>query len=185
MVLPAPPPDDHTQRVRNARAIFSTNRGKSVTLEAKAGESSVILRTDPTDDMVTLVANLRRQFPLECRNLTLPIVNIYDYFDHYDVHLHGSGMIVSVLNQIGTENLARIAQVERFCEDWKSANSQRFDSIAEETQEIFNTDENTLYNAELLQDAFMSLKKTRMIKLVAKHAKPQCNHQYSRDRYGD
>ena len=162
VVLPAPSLDDHAERVRNAKAIFSTNHGKLPSCEAEAGKVPMILRTDPTDDMAVLVANLRSRFPSDCKSLRLPIVNIYDYFDHHDVHLHGSGMMLSVLTQIGMENVTRMAQIERFCEDWKKANAVRFDRITQEGQDIFNVEEKVLYNAEFLVDASFHLKKMRL-----------------------
>ena len=156
------------RQIREGKAIFSTNCNRIPKREAKPGEASIIMRSDPLADVDALVESLQEQFPQVCKNITAPIQNIYEYFDHYDVQLHGTGIVHSVLNKIAESNATRGMRILSFTEYWKNAHSRRFYNINEHTRELFTEEEFKEYGKDFLQDAFIRLKELRrmMVPLV-------------------
>lgn len=145
-------------QLRQGKSIFSTKLGKWAPRLAESPLSPIILRTDPMEDMHALVASLRGEFPNECKQISAPIRNIYDYFDHQDVHMHGLVFIQTVLCQIAAENAERASKIEKFAQRWMEVNIDRFSSVELETQEIYDETEKAQYHDRFLQDALELLK---------------------------
>ena len=145
-------------QLRQGRSIFSTKHGKWAPRLAESPLSPIIIRTDPNEDMHSMVASLRGEFPKECKEISFPITNIYDYFDHQDVHMHGYNFVQSVINQIARENEERTRNLEHFAQRWMAMHVSRFRSINSDTQEIFDDIEKTQYHKCFLQDTLELLK---------------------------
>ncbi|MCJ1249628.1 hypothetical protein MMC30_006854 [Trapelia coarctata] len=149
-------------QLRQGKSIFSTKLGKWAPRLAESPLSPIIIRTDPVEDMQSMVSSLRAEFPKECREISGPIRNIYDYFDHQDVHMHGLNFIQSVLNQIVGENEERARNLENFAQRWMELNVNRFRNIEADTQEIFDETEKTQHHQRFLHDALELLKAYRL-----------------------
>lgn len=148
--------------LRQGKAIFSTKLGKWTPRLAEPPLSSIIIRTDPVEDMHSYVARLRQEFPIECKEISAPITNIYDYFDHQDLHMQGSAFLQAVLDQIAAENEERACNLEIFAQRWMEANFDRFSSIVADTEEIFNEAEKNQHHPRFLRDALKLLKGYRL-----------------------
>ena len=157
--------DEHLVRqIREGNAIFSTNYNQIPKREARPGEASIIIRSDPMEDVDALVSILQQRYPQACKNMTAPIPNIYEYFDHYDVQLHGSGIIHAVLNKIAEYNESRGMHVLSFTEQWKNKNVDHFLNIThQDTREIFTEEEHEQYGDDFLEDALERLKALRSL----------------------
>ena len=151
--------DEHLIRqIREGNAVFSTNLNQISKREAKPGETSIIIRSDPLEDVEAMVAILQQRYPQVCRNITAPVPNIYEYFDHYDVQLHGSGIIHLVLNKIAESNASRETRILSFMEYWKHQNSESFLGLTQDTKELFTKEEHEQYGDDFLQEALEQLK---------------------------
>jgi len=149
-------------QLRQGKSIFSTKLGRWAPRLAEPPLSPIILRTDPVEDMHAMVASLRGEFPKGCKEISAPIKNIYDYFDHQDVHMHGVGFIQTVLSQIAAENAERAGKIEKFAQRWMEVNADRFSSIEPDTHEIYDETEKGQYHERFLQDALTLLKAYRV-----------------------
>lgn len=136
-------------------AIFSTHLGRFPPRTELP--SSIVLRSSPEDDHESMVATLRRQFPQQCRAITAPIVNIYQWFDPYDAHRHGSAFLHSVLVAIAFQNTTRAKQVQEFADHWRIAHPTHFDTIASQSLEVFTDMEIEEYGYDFLADTFLQL----------------------------
>jgi len=145
-------------QLRQGKSLFSTKLGKWAPRIAESPLSPIIIRTDPVEDMHSMVASLRGEFPKECKEICGPIRNIYDYFDHQDVHMHGLNFIQSVLSQIARENEERVRNIEDFAQRWMEMNVARFCSVDANTQEIFDETEKKHHHERFLHDALELLK---------------------------
>ena len=159
------PPTAHFQglveQLRQGKEIFSTNLQQYAPQRAELPLAPIILRSDPFEDVQSMVSRLRNKYPQESKKITVPINNIYEYFDHRDVHLHGTNFILSMLSHIGVENVERATRVELFAQHWMNNNIDRFCSINQGTQELFNADEKEQHHESFLQDALERLKTYR------------------------
>ncbi|MCJ1308735.1 hypothetical protein MMC25_002389 [Agyrium rufum] len=150
------------KQLREGQAVFSTKFGKYARREAKPGGAPIIMRSDPIGDMHALAHKLRTDFPEACKSITSPVENIYDYFDHYDVHLHGTGVIHSVLGAVREFNLSAARLVDSFASQWKVRWPSRFAHIAPDTTGLFTEQEIQNYGEEFMQDVVKHLKKQRL-----------------------
>lgn len=122
-----------------------------------------------------MIANLWEKYPLQCKAISAPVTNIYQYFDHYDVMLKGQGFLYAVLVEIALSNAIRATKIQQFAEHWRSTHTEQFLSISPETQEIFTDEEKELYPEDFLKDAFTQLQCLRV-------ATPVKESQYSESR---
>ena len=159
------PSTEHFQglvdQLRQGKAIFSTNLQQYAPHRAELPLAPIILRSDCFEDVESMVSRLRKKYPQESRKITLPVNNIYEYFDHRDVHLHGTNFILSVLGHIGAANAERATRVELFARHWVNNNIDRFCSINQATQELFNANEKEQHHESFLQDVLERLKTFR------------------------
>jgi hypothetical protein len=93
--------------------------------------------------------------------ITAPITNIYDYFDHHDVHMHGSGIIHAVLNAIALENADRTRAVHNFVFNWMSGHMAQLHNNKSNTQDLFGDEEKTHFDESFLKEAFDYLEAIR------------------------
>jgi hypothetical protein len=147
-------------------AIFSTHLGRYAARNTLP--PSIILRSSPDDDQDEMVAKLQRMFPLQCRAITAPITNIYDYFDPYDTHRHGYRFLESVLGTIAAHNFRRAQRVQSFVQQWKRDNQDLYDGILSRTQDVFTDAEVNEYGCEFLGEAFSLLQSLRMNQRAAR-----------------
>jgi hypothetical protein len=139
-------------QLRQGRALFSTNRGTYPARRATSTVDPVILRSQPMTDVQSMV----------CRTIRLPIHNLYHYFDHFDVHLHGTNFIQHVLDQIGRENINRTQTLLRFVHEWTISNINRFMEIVPDSgEDTFNEEERDIYDEGFLEEALLQLKRCR------------------------
>lgn len=146
--------------VRSGCAIFSTHLGRF--LPRLASTAPMILRSSPEDDQDEMVANLQQKFPLQCKAITAPITDIYQYFDHYDAHRHGYAFLTSVLVSIAYFNERRAERVQEFAQLWTKHNAALFDTILSRNQNIFTELEVTEHGDDFLSDVFIELQRLRM-----------------------
>ena len=154
--------EDLAQQIRDGRAILSTKLEKNAPREARPDEVPFIMRSDPEQDVEMMIGQLRREYPRECRQIKAPINNIYDYFDHYDVQLHGTGIIHAVLMGIANHNANRAQYVLTFAESWRRFCVDQFLAITPDTQNLFHPEDVEIYGHDFLEDALAYLKEARM-----------------------
>lgn len=163
VTVPAPvPAAELVKQLREGKAVFSTNFGQYLRREAKPFEAPIIMRTDPVEDIEAMVSKLQREHSEACKAIAAPINNIYDYFDHYDVQLHGTAIIHAVLSAIAVQNSSAAMRVQEFTEYWKNRNFERFNEIIADSQDLFTVEEKTKYDEGFLKDAAMHLQKLRL-----------------------
>lgn len=104
-----------------------------------------------------MISDLRSNFPDECNKIAAPINNIYDYFDHHDVHIHGANLVVYVLNEIANENERRMTHVQDFATHWMKSNIDGFPDLFLLSLDIFNAEEKEKYDERFLHDALEML----------------------------
>ena len=154
--------EELAQQIRDGKAIFSTRLGRFPPREARPCEAPIIMRSDPEHDVEDMISRLRREYPRECRLIMVPIKNLFDYFDHYDVQLHGTGIIYAVLMGIATHNARRADNIRTFAESWRHFCGDRFWGITPETQDLFTPFDVERYGNDFLDDALAYLKDARM-----------------------
>ena len=147
-------------------AIFSTNSGKyGRRIAAQTDRPPLIMRSDPDEDMAQMVSRLQRQYPSECRAIQRSInspIDVYSYFDHYDVYIHGYHYLHEVLSSIAFKNLAQLHQVLEFVDSFKSSQVERFKDIHPETLDLFTEEEKTIHGQDFLGDALVRLKALKL-----------------------
>ncbi|MCJ1404430.1 hypothetical protein MMC11_007655 [Xylographa trunciseda] len=146
------------EQLRQGKAIFSTNLGKYPARRAQPNSTPVILRSDCEADLASMIAELRVKFPQECRKITLPVNNIYEYFDHYDVNIQGSTFIVRLLVEIATENEKQKQLAREFATKWMGSHIEGFPDIDLDDEDLFSIEEKERYNPNFLQDILQMLK---------------------------
>ncbi|MCJ1393676.1 hypothetical protein MMC18_006552 [Xylographa bjoerkii] len=159
-IIGVPDPDLNflAEQLHQGRAILSTNRGKYPPRRAQPRSTPVILRSDCEADLVSMIAELRVKFPQECKKITLPVNNIYEYFDHYDVNIQGSAFIVRLLDQIAKENEKNTKTAQDFATRWMGSHSEGFPDIDLDNEDLFSTEEKEHYNYNFLKDVLELLK---------------------------
>jgi len=147
--------------INQGQAIFSTNFGESGPRTAIEPLPPIILRYNPRVDVPALKDTLRQKFLLQCNAVTAPIDNLYQYFDHYDLHVQGAEFIYAVLVEIALENSTRGKQVLDFAGRWKTENFEEFHNLTALTSNLFTEEEKQVYDEDFLNDALAELKKLR------------------------
>lgn len=144
--------------LQNGGAKFSNNLGRLSPCEPSALPKRIILRSVPEDDMESKIAELRTKFPDECKAITSPVANLYDYFDHYDQELHGAMFLRAVLEEICGRNLMRNQAIFDFTQDWMRVNSTNVQCILGlGLDSAFTADDIEVYGKDFLQDALREL----------------------------
>lgn len=141
-------------------AIFSTYLHKYSQRAASIGP--IILRSSPDDDQDSMVARLRQDFPLQCKEIVIPVESIYHWFDPYDAHRHGYAFLYSVLTTIAIQNSIRARQVRDFAELWRAKNPGRFRNLAPASQVLFTNADIEQYGRDFLADAFHVLQALKL-----------------------
>ncbi|KAL8993087.1 MAG: hypothetical protein Q9169_006611 [Polycauliona sp. 2 TL-2023] len=144
--------------LQDGPAIFSTNLGRFQPREPAAFPLRIVLRSVPEDDLESKIAELRAKFPDQCRSITSPVANLYDYFDRYDQELHGAMFLRAVLEEIFGRNLLQKSAVFAFTQQWLRLNSTNFHNILSlGLDSAFTADDREYYGDEFLQDALGDL----------------------------
>ena len=140
-------------------AIFSTRLGQLRPREAIEPRGPIVLRSEPEDDLETVIARLEQDFPVHCKTITLPIINIYDYFDHYDCHVLGTGFLHKVLETIVFRNFTRSEHVQHFVRLWKDGKLGSFERMtaAPSLHDVFTETEIENYGEGVLREALASI----------------------------
>ncbi|MCJ1285272.1 hypothetical protein MMC26_004612 [Xylographa opegraphella] len=146
------------EQLRQGKAIFSTNLGKYPPRRAQPLSTPVILRSDCEADLASIIADLRIKFPLECQKITIPVNNIYEYFDHYDVNLQGSAFIAELLRRIAEQNEGTTKSAQQFATQWMKDHSEGFPDIDLEDEDLFSAEEKEKYSFDFLKDVLELLK---------------------------
>ncbi|MCJ1434421.1 hypothetical protein MMC27_003789 [Xylographa pallens] len=146
------------EQLRQGKAIFSTNLGKYPTRRAQPLSTPVILRSDCEADLASMIAELRVKFPLECRKIALPVNNIYEYFDHYDVNIQGSAFIFRLLFMIAEQNEGNTKNAQQFATQWMENHSEGFPDIDLNDEDLFSIEEKEKYSSTFLKDVLELLK---------------------------
>ena len=152
-------------------AIFSTDRGRYPPREAANGQGREV-RTDRTEAIKTMAADLRDKFSVECISIKPedfeqhePI--LYEYFDNFDIYFHSARFLWDVLLHIAKANRAakeaRQDDVDGFVNWWISAKKEAFHLITAEHQwnDLFTIAEVAEYGFEFLWDAFWKIAQVR------------------------
>ena len=139
----------------HGEAIFSTRLGRFLPREAVEPRGPIVLRSDPEDDLESMIGRLEREFPLYCKKITPPFT-IYEYFDHYDCHVLGTGFLLKVLENIAFRNYTRYQRVKVLVDRWKKGKSANLDKIkvAQTLYDIFTQTEIEEHGEDILGDAF-------------------------------
>ncbi|MCJ1384909.1 hypothetical protein MMC17_008027 [Xylographa soralifera] len=146
------------EQLRQGKAIFSTNLGKYPTRRAQPLSTPVILRSDCDVDLVAMIAELRFKFPQECKKITSPVNNIYEYFDHYDVNIQGSTFIVKLLSMIAEQNEENAKSAQQFATQWMESHSEGFPDIDLDDENLFSAEEKEQYSYNYLKEVLELLK---------------------------
>ena len=112
-----------------------------------------------------MALRLQSQFPSECRAIQCPTdcpIDVYCYFDHYDVYIQGSSYLHEVLSSIAFRNLAQLHRILEFVDSFKSSQVERFNDIYPDTQDLFTEEEKSIHSQEFLEDALIRLKALKL-----------------------
>ena len=118
----------------DGKAIFSTRNGEYARRQTVPSMRTV-LRSNPVEDQQTMVANLQREFPEECKAITSPITDtdVYEYFDYCDAAVQGFEFLRAALEYIAALNASANAEkaikVQDFVGRWKNTNGEAFTHI--------------------------------------------------------
>lgn len=141
------------------KAIFSTRLGRFLPREAVEPRGPIALRSEPEDDLDSMIARLERDYPVQSRAITLPIKNIYEYFDHYDCHVLGTGFLHKVLENIVFRNFTRSQHVREIVNGSKEGKLASFDrmAVAQSLHDIFTETEIAEYGEDIPGEAFAKI----------------------------
>ena len=144
----------------SGEAMFSTRLGRFLPREAVEPRGPIVLRSEPEDDLESVTTRLERDFRNPCKEVTLPITNIYEYFDHYDCHVLGTGFLHKVLENIVLRNLTKSQHVQGLVNRWKEGKLAGFKKMkaAQSPQHIFTATEVEEYGVDILEEAFSTIK---------------------------
>ena len=146
------------EQLRQGKAMFSTNMGKYPIRRAQPLSTPVILRSDCDADLAAMIAELRIKFPLECKKITLPVNNIYEYFDHYDVNIQGSAFIFQLLALIAQENKVNTRTAQQFATKWMEDHTEGFPDINLDDEGLLSIEDKERYSSCFLEDVLEFLK---------------------------
>ena len=143
------------------KALFSTRLGEFLPREAVEPRGPIVLRSEPEDDLESVSTRLERDFPDSCKEIALPITNIYEYFDHYDCHVLGTGFLHKVLENIAFRNFTRSQHAQGFVKRWKEGKLASFKKMkaAQSPQDIFTRTEIEEYGEDILEEALSVIKR--------------------------
>ena len=151
------------------KAIFSTRNGEYARRE-RIPSMRIILRSDPVEDQLTMVANLQEGFPEVCRTITSPVTDssIYEYFDYCDAAVHGFEFLRAVLEYIAWLNAGataeRVMKVQTYVGRWMHTNAEAFTYIRpyHAVLDLFTEEDLEEYGDEFLIEAMMQIKRLRL-----------------------
>ncbi|KAL9610663.1 MAG: hypothetical protein Q9167_004643 [Letrouitia subvulpina] len=144
-------------------AIFSTHLGRFPPRPAGPNRTRcIILRSNPEDDRDNMIASLEAKFPAQCRQISSPIRNLCHYFDEYDLQLHGSGFIYSVLEHIALKNVCRWRDIFTYVDEWCSLNPTQLPFVGSLQMDSFTEEDHQVYGQEFLSDALWELLRRKM-----------------------
>ena len=164
-----PPPHQSEQSTfdeppRNGACLFSTHNGRLAPRYAPNDSMPCILRGDPYDDCMQMVANLQKDFPEICAMVKEPVAynTLYEWFDHRDASIHGASFLLSVLSHIALQNQKRLYD---FVKGWRAANAEAFLMIVPNhtVEHLFTPEDREEYSHDFLIDAMVEIKRMQAI----------------------
>ena len=168
---------------QNGACLFSTHGGRFQPRYAPHG-MPIILRSDPDDDCMQMVADLQHKFPGICRKVKRPVAytDLYEWFDHRDAHVHGVSFLLSVLSHIGLENQGRLLD---YVTRWRTTNAEAFLMVlpGHGIEHLFTPEDIEEYSIEFMTDALMEIKRVQAIEKEEQRVQIQEQHaQMSKDQ---
>ena len=149
---------------RNGACLFSTHNGRLAARYAPSRSMPMIMRGDPYDDCMQMVASLRKDFPDICAMVKHPpgYETLYEWFDHRDASIHGAGFLLSVLSHIALQNQASLYD---FVKGWRAANAEAFLGIVpgHSVEHLFTPEDREEHSHDFLMDATVEIKRMQAI----------------------
>ena len=143
-------------------AIFSTHLGQFPPRPAHpASTRCPIVRSNSQDDQEAMATSLEAKFPQECRKVCLPILNLYDYFDHYDLQLHGPQFLLRVLELIVDRNVMRWRNIFEFADEICHLGLANLTRVVRDGMKSFTKDQVDCLGADFLRDALEELERRK------------------------
>ena len=164
---------------RNGACLFSTHNGRLAARYAPSQSMPIIVRDDPFDDCMQMVANLQKDFPDICAMVKKPpgYDTFYEWFDHRDACIHGAAFLLSVLAQIALQNQTRLYD---YVKGWRAANAEAFLGIVpgHTVEHLFTTEDREEHGHDFLMDAAVEIKRMQALeKEQERNRIPQQNAQ--------
>ncbi|KAL8833304.1 MAG: hypothetical protein Q9176_008036 [Flavoplaca citrina] len=150
--------------LQDGRAIFSSSLGRFRSKQPSDAPKRIVLRSFPEEDREAIIEDLRVRFPNQCKAITSPVGDIYDYFDGYDQWLQGGMFLRAVLEEICGRNLRQKQDIFDFTQQWTHLNSTNIPWILSlDLDSAFTADDKEVYGQEFLQEALeeLQLQKTK------------------------
>ena len=145
-------------RLQDGPTIFSSSLGRFRPRQPADAPKRIVLRSVPEDDLEAKIEDLRDRFPEQCKAITPPVGDIYDYFDGYDQELQGAMFLRAVLEEICGRNLRQKQDILNFTQQWTQLNSTNIPRILSlGLDSAFTADDKEVYGEEFLQDALEEL----------------------------
>ncbi|KAL9036588.1 MAG: hypothetical protein Q9180_004219, partial [Flavoplaca navasiana] len=140
-------------------AIFSSSLGRFRSKQPSDAPKRIVLRSFPEEDRDAIIEDLRARFPNQCKAITPPVGDIYDYFDGYDQWLQGGMFLRAVLEEICGRNLRQKQDIFDFTQQWTHLNSTNIPWVLSlDLDSAFTADDKEVYGEEFLQEALEELR---------------------------
>ena len=139
--------------------MFSTRLGLHGPRPAPKSYQATVVRTVSNADKLNFVANCRENFGKQCDQIK-GVVNVCNYFDDFDIHIHGLGFLECVLLEIAKQNREKIG---RYTYEWTKAHEAEFAAIKNDTvvSDIFSDKEREECTEHFLAEALDELKRIK------------------------
>ena len=146
-------------QVREGAAIFSTSNGILCPELANRDTTCVIVRDSPEDDCFEIANKIREQFPEDSKKIFPPFYNIFEYFDHKDVHAHGMNVLMQVLDIIASENRSSVAYMLEFTKAWVAEHPDKHQEVLRGADlSVFTPEEIEEHSEEFLDEALYCMR---------------------------
>ena len=139
--------------------MFSTRLGLHGPRPAPKYYQAMVVRTVSNADKLNFAANCREDFGKQCDQIK-GVVNVSNYFDDFDIHIHGLSFLESVLLEIAKQNREKVG---RYTSEWTKAHGTEFAAIKNDTvvSDIFSDKEREDYTEHFLAEALDELKRIK------------------------
>ncbi|TKA61923.1 hypothetical protein B0A49_08220 [Cryomyces minteri] len=137
------------------KAIFSTELYSFAPRHPPGDSQPQIARSNPSRDAYYFAQGLRQQYPEQCENV-LPELSVesfklcvYDYFDAWDIDLHGPEFLWNVIYRLARDNGNRVVG---FATDWYEEHKIQVDSIRgpEEVEAVQSQDVGLFFGQDVV-----------------------------------